>query len=114
MRRSVPPPAREGAIGFWAAAEKPPRCPWCGTGDLFGIALRWGHEEVRQAAYCAGVYDRERRRFLRRGCGYWQGSAATRTVGAGPLRSEPQQRADATGGAQLVGGGPAHVLEPPT
>ncbi len=114
MRRSVPPPAREGAIGFPAAAEKPPRCPWCGTGDLFGIALRRGRGEVRQAAYCAGVYDRERRRFLRRGCGYWHGSAETETVETGPLRSEPQQRANPAGGAQLVGRGPAHVLEPPT
>jgi hypothetical protein len=48
----------------------PRRCPACGDGDLFilTIARRSGHQG--DAVYCAGAYDHQRRRYLRRGCGY--------------------------------------------
>ncbi|HKB07655.1 MAG TPA: hypothetical protein VKF61_05190 [Candidatus Polarisedimenticolia bacterium] len=58
-----PPPARSGAI-------LASRCPECGSGDLFGIEIRQRDGAAWRGVYCAGTYDRDRRRFLQRGCGY--------------------------------------------
>ena len=52
------------------------RCPNCGSGDLFEIRLRRATGGERQAAYCAGLYDRRRRRLVSRSCGYSEGDAA--------------------------------------
>lgn len=51
------------------------RCPNCGSGDLFEIRLRRGPGRERRAAYCAGLYDRDRRRIVSRSCGYSEGEA---------------------------------------
>ena len=68
MSRSMPAPARAHAPG--EAGTEPPRCPGCGSGDLVSIRLARPGGEVLRAGYCAGTYDRDRRRFLRRSCGY--------------------------------------------
>jgi hypothetical protein len=52
------------------------RCPNCGSGDLFEIRLRRPAGGERRAAYCAGLYDRQRRRIVSRSCGYSEGDAA--------------------------------------
>ena len=46
------------------------RCPGCGSGDLFTIEIARRQGNIWRGAYCAGEYDRDRRRFLRRSCGY--------------------------------------------
>ena len=46
------------------------RCPECGSGDLFTIEITRRDGGVWRGVYCAGEYDRDRRRFLRRSCGY--------------------------------------------
>lgn len=59
--------------------ETPPgRCPACGDGDLFTATVARGASGDRPATvtYCAGSYDRGRRRFLRPGCGYAGGQPA--------------------------------------
>jgi len=65
------------------APGAPSRCPACGEGDLFvlKIARRTGPD--RDAVYCAGSYDHDRRRYLRRGCGY----AGDRQTGGGRIGS---------------------------
>ena len=63
MARPLPPSAR-------MRAALPSRCPECGSGDLFTIEVRHRDGGVWRGAYCAGEYDRDRRRFLRRSCGY--------------------------------------------
>jgi len=60
---------RSVAAGARARAESP-RCPECGSGDLFVIRVARRDGGVRQGAYCAGLYDHERHRFLARSCGY--------------------------------------------
>ena len=61
---AAPPP--------YARAESadPSRCPGCGSGDLFTIEVARREGGVWRGVYCAGEYDRDRRRFLRRSCGY--------------------------------------------
>ncbi len=68
MSRSMPAPAPTHASG--EAGPDPPRCPSCGSGDLVSIRLARPGGRVLWADYCAGTYDRDRRRFLRRSCGY--------------------------------------------
>lgn len=63
MGRSLPPAAPARGAGA-------PRCPECGSGDLFLIEVTRRDGEVWRGAYCAGEYNRERRRFVRRSCGY--------------------------------------------
>ena len=46
------------------------RCPGCGSGDLFTIEIARRQGMAWRGVYCAGEYDRDRRRFLRRSCGY--------------------------------------------
>ena len=46
------------------------RCPGCGSGDLFTIEIARPQGMAWRGVYCAGEYDRDRRRFLRRSCGY--------------------------------------------
>lgn len=70
MRRSLPAPAPRAAT---ADREHDPRersCPRCGDGDLFTLDVGRGDGRRGRGAYCAGLYDRDRRRFLRRSCGY--------------------------------------------
>jgi hypothetical protein len=62
MAGSLPPAAR--------AEADAPRCPECGTGDLFTIEVARRDGGAWRGVYCAGAYDRDRRRFLRRSCGY--------------------------------------------
>jgi hypothetical protein len=53
-----------------AEAADPSRCPGCSSGDLFTIEVARREGGVWRGVYCAGEYDRDRRRFLRRSCGY--------------------------------------------
>ena len=52
-----------------------PRCPECGSGDLFLIDVTRRDGGVWRGAYCAGLYDHDRRRLLARSCGYAGASA---------------------------------------
>jgi transposase len=63
MNRSLPPASPAGESGA-------PRCPECGSGDLFLIEITRQQGDVWRGAYCAGEYNRERRRVVRRSCGY--------------------------------------------
>ncbi|HXU13171.1 MAG TPA: hypothetical protein VN898_14545 [Candidatus Binatia bacterium] len=63
MNRSLPPALPAGVTGA-------PRCPECGSGDLFLTEIARHDGEVWRGAYCAGEYNRERRRVVRRSCGY--------------------------------------------
>ena len=63
MPGPLPRAAREGTV-----AEV--RCPECGSGDLYTIEITRRDRGAWRGVYCAGTYDRDRRRFLRRGCGY--------------------------------------------
>ena len=74
MARPLPPPAacRPGLPGD--PAVLPPRCPRCGSGDLLTLAVGRRGTVASQAAFCAGLYDRERRRIVSRSCGYSGGS----------------------------------------
>lgn len=55
----------------WLPEEPPdPRCPRCGAGDLLVTRVLRGDEEPVALEFCVGVYDRGRRRFIRRSCGY--------------------------------------------
>jgi hypothetical protein len=69
MARSARPAraARGVPDGIEEAAE---RCPRCGSGDLFVVRMARPGGDAATGAYCAGVYDRDRRRFVRRSCGY--------------------------------------------
>ena len=73
MGRWVPPVGGASASAAGAVADID-RCPRCGTGDLFRIEVGGGRGDARRAAYCAGLYDRQRRRFLRRSCGFAEAS----------------------------------------
>jgi hypothetical protein len=66
------PPAARGRDADMA------RCPSCGSGDLCSVQIARPRGDVWKGVYCAGEYDRERRRVLRRGCGY-AGAAGERT-----------------------------------
>jgi hypothetical protein len=112
MGRWVPPPARAGRRGSRGQDHGPRRCPRCGTGDLFDIAVGARQGAVRHAAYCAGVYDRQRRRFLARSCGYSEGSVAAATTGDGLARLEPEKTTDTIAVVQTIGGGAPHAVEP--
>jgi hypothetical protein len=71
-------PLPRGAVR-WVSVVDPldgRRCPNCGSGDLFEIRLLHRGGGERLAAYCAGLYDRDRRRLVRRSCGYAEGEAA--------------------------------------
>jgi len=62
-------PAGGGCAPATGETQGIDRCPRCGAGDLFSIEVCGGRGGAWRAVYCAGVYDRERRRFLRRSCG---------------------------------------------
>ena len=65
----------------WAEEDREAlRCPRCGTGDLLVSQVRRAALDAVAVSYCVGVYDRSRRRFLRRSCGY----AARLESAAGP------------------------------
>ena len=84
MGRSLPP----AVPGRGAEA---PRCPECGSGDLFLIEVTRRDGEAWRGAYCAGEYNRERRRFVRRSCGY--AGERARQDGAPPADAAEQRRA---------------------
>jgi len=64
--RGAPPPVAHGE----EQDGDRPRCPRCGCGELFSIDLTRTAGAARRGTYCAGLYDRDRRRFVRRSCGY--------------------------------------------
>jgi hypothetical protein len=59
------------------------RCPRCGDGDLVDALVSRPAGMALWAVYCAGVFDRTRRRFLRRSCGYVGGTADDQGLRAG-------------------------------
>jgi hypothetical protein len=63
MAGSPPPAARE-------QGADPACCPGCGSGDLFTIRIARRDGGEWRGVYCAGQYDRGRRRFVRRSCGF--------------------------------------------
>jgi uncharacterized protein (DUF983 family) len=65
------------------------RCPECGSGDLFTIEVRHRDGGARRGVYCAGEYDRDRRRFLRRSCGYADAPVEDTVAIAGELILRP-------------------------
>ena len=67
------------------------RCPECGSGDLFTIEIGRLGGGVWRGVYCAGEYDHDRRRFLRRSCGYAGASVEipTALAGAGDVALRP-------------------------
>ncbi len=73
MHDAMPP--APGAVRWKTVVDRPDdrRCPHCGSGDLFEIRLRRGAGVEKRAAYCAGLYDRDRRRIVSRSCGYLEG-----------------------------------------
>ena len=73
-------PLAPGAVRWSSVTDRPPgrRCPNCGSGDLFDLRLRRTQGQERRAAYCAGLYDRNRRRIVSRSCGYSEGEPASR------------------------------------
>ena len=76
MAGCPPPAARvEGA--------DPTCCPTCGSGDLFTIRIMRRDGGEGRGAYCAGLYDRDRRRFVRRSCGF-SGSVPEPGTGCDP------------------------------
>ena len=83
MAGPLPPAAR-------ARASEPVRCPECGSGDLFTIEIARREGHAWRGVYCAGEYDRDRRRFLRRSCGYAGAVVEVMTVPAAAL--DPARR----------------------
>jgi len=59
-----------GTLSPAARGQDAARCPVCGSGDLCSIRIARPRGEVWRGVYCAGVYDRDRGRILRRSCGY--------------------------------------------
>ncbi len=66
-RRAPPACATLPAPGEHGSGSRP--CPRCGS-DLFVLEVNRGARGIAHATYCAGLYDRDRRRFVRRSCGY--------------------------------------------
>lgn len=82
MARWMPPPCARG--GGEGPETDLPRCPKCGSGELFSIDVTRRSGGVKRATYCAGLYDRDRRRFVRRSCGYSDaGPSAPEAIAAG-------------------------------
>ena len=53
-----------------------PRCPRCGDGELVDALVSRPAGMALWAVYCAGIFDRSRRRLARRSCGYVGGTAS--------------------------------------
>jgi hypothetical protein len=91
----VPPFPSSGAQGRVSSAstgtgsgEPSPRCPRCGQGELIDALVGLGPGPGLWAFYCAGVYDRERRRLVQRSCGYLgAGGAVPGTLQGRPAAS---------------------------
>lgn len=69
----MPPDAGRVTLraGAWPDDEPPEaRCPRCGTGDLLVTRVLRGAMPPVDLEFCVGVFDRGRRRFVRRSCGY--------------------------------------------
>jgi hypothetical protein len=86
----VPPFPSSGAQGKVSSGavrkgEPEARCPRCGQGELVDALVGLGPGPGLWAFYCAGVYDRERRRLVQRSCGYLGSGGAT----AGALQRRP-------------------------
>lgn len=64
-RVTAPAPATGGA-----GVAKGDPCPRCGGGDLVTIDVARRGGGRGRGLYCAGLYDRDRRRFLRPSCGF--------------------------------------------
>ena len=56
-------------------AARRPRCPLCGDGELVDAFVARPSGMALWVVYCAGVFDRARRRLARRSCGYVGGTA---------------------------------------
>ena len=70
MDQAIAP--RRGRFVWMELPERPcpPRCPRCGVGDLLRARLLRAPGQATEVDYCAGIYDRGRRRLARPGCGY--------------------------------------------
>lgn len=79
---------------------RPGRCPACGQGDLFSALVARSGGDAYRAVYCAGSYDRDRRKYVARGCGY---------SGRGDL--ETQEGAGVPGGPQAARRGAVQPVE---
>ena len=89
---AAPPPPAARALHAVLA-----RCPACGSGDLFTIRIARRQGNVWRGVYCAGEYDHDRRRFLRRSCGY-----AGAAVEGEPTSSEVCDRSVSVAGQEPV------------
>jgi hypothetical protein len=67
------------------------RCPECGSGDLFTIHVARRDGRAWRGVYCAGTYDRDRRRFMRRSCGY--AGESVETAGGAAVEADAVLRA---------------------
>jgi hypothetical protein len=74
----VPPFPSSGAQGGVSSGSA--RCPRCGLGELVDALVGLGPAPGVWAFYCAGVYDRERRRLVQRSCGYLGAGGAFRAA----------------------------------
>jgi hypothetical protein len=69
-----------GARGV--VSREPGLCPRCGDGELVDAQVVRPAGMALWAVYCAGVFDRTRRRFVRRSCGYLGGTDQGLRAGA--------------------------------
>ena len=74
-----------------------PCCPRCGDGELVDALVSRPAGMALWAVYCAGVFDRTRRRLARRSCGYLGGTATGTDLRAG-ANSSP---GSSTGGVSV-------------
>jgi len=74
MPRPLPPPTLRRDTGPGKPNPPPKRCPRCGEGELLTLAVGRRGAATGRAAFCAGLYDRERRRIVLRSCGYSDGA----------------------------------------
>lgn len=75
MSQPFPSSGAQGEVSLEPALEaRRPCCPRCGDGELVDTLVTRPVGMALWAVYCAGVFDRTRRRFVRRSCGYLGGT----------------------------------------
>ncbi|HET8946672.1 MAG TPA: hypothetical protein VFQ07_06795 [Candidatus Polarisedimenticolia bacterium] len=65
-----------------ALEARRPCCPRCGDGELVDALVVRPVGMALWAVYCAGIFDRARRRLARRSCGYVGGTPEGLRAGA--------------------------------